>query len=213
MSKINKLAFPGLLACFFAASLSAQEVSHFAFEIGGGFTQPVGHTGTVLNEGWNIRAGAGYNFSPYIGALLDLSYNDLGINSTTLNNIGFPGGAIHVFSATVDPIVHLNPKGHVDFYLTGGGGLFHRYQEFTAPSITGVTAFDPFFGGFYPVAVPTTSILASYSVNKPGVDAGAGVAFGTKWHGKIFAEARYDHIFMGNGRHTDYVPVTFGYRW
>ena len=116
-----------------------------------------------------------------------------------------------MFSATLDPIVHLNPKGHFDLYLTGGGGLYHRYQEFTQPSVQVTTGFDPFFG-FYPVAVPVTQVLGSYSVNKFGVDAGAGVAMGTKWHGKIFAEAKYNRIFMGNF-HTDYVPVTFGFRW
>ena len=57
----------------------------------------------------------------------------MGVNPSTLANIGVPGGRMSVFSATLDPIVHLNPKGHVDFYVTGGGGLFHRYQEFTAP--------------------------------------------------------------------------------
>jgi hypothetical protein len=36
---------------------------------------------------------------------------------------------------------------------------------------------------------------------------------GTKWHGKVFAEARYVHIFMNNGTRADYVPVTFGFRW
>jgi hypothetical protein len=50
-------------------------------------------------------------------------------------------------------------------------------------------------------------------VNKPGFSAGAGVAFGTKWHGKVFAEARYVHIFLNNGERADYVPVTFGFRW
>jgi len=29
---------------------------------------------------------------------------------------------------------------------------------------------------------------------------------------QIFAEARYHRIFMGNG-HTDYLPVSFGFRW
>jgi hypothetical protein len=128
-----------------------------------------------------------------------------------LNNIGVPGGGLHVFSATLDPIVHLNPKGHVDVYLTGGGGLYHRYQEFTQPNVAVTTGFDPFFG-FYPVAVPVNQVLASYSVNKPGIDGGAGIAIGTKWHGKIFAEAKYNRIFMGN-YYTDYVPVTFGFRW
>ena len=41
-----------------------------------------------------------------------------------------------VFSATLDPIVHLNPRVRVDVYVTGGGGLFHRYQEFTAPTVS-----------------------------------------------------------------------------
>jgi NAD(P)-dependent dehydrogenase (short-subunit alcohol dehydrogenase family) len=29
----------------------------------------------------------------------------------------------------------------------------------------------------------------------------------------MLAEARYNRIFMGNNQHTDYVPVTFGFRW
>ncbi len=32
-----------------------------------------------------------------------------------------------------------------------------------------------------------------------------GVAFGTKWHGKVFAEARYVHVFLNNG---DARPIT-----
>jgi hypothetical protein len=204
-----------LATCFgFLAitSMSAQEGSSFAFNIGAGFTTPVGNTGRHLDGGWNLRAGAGFNFSPYVGALIDVGYDSFGINSATLGNIGVPGGGLHVFSATLDPIVHLNPHGHVDVYLTGGGGLYHRYQEFSQPSVVVAPGFDPFFG-FYRVAVPVNQILASYSVNKPGVNAGAGIAIGTKRHGKIFAEAKYNRIFMGNNLHTDYVPVTFGFRW
>jgi hypothetical protein len=119
---------------------------------------------------------------------------------------------VSVFSATLDPIVHLTPRGHFDVYLIGGGGLYHRTQEFTAPGLAAVTGFDPFFG-FYQTAIPTTQVLASYTVNKPGVNGGAGIAFGNKWHGKIFAEARYNRIFMGNNAHTDYIPVSFGFRW
>ena len=202
------------ISVFFAAAMNAQqENQRFSFDFGGGFTQPVGNTGRHLDEGWNIEGGVGYNFSQYVGAMIDVGYNSFGINSATLNNLGFPGGDLHVFSATLDPIIHLTPHHHVDVYVTGGGGLFHRYQEFTQPTISTVTFFDPFFGGFYPVAVPTNQILSSYSVNKPGVDIGAGIAIGTKWHGKFFAEARYDRIFMGNDRHTDFLPISFGFRW
>jgi hypothetical protein len=188
-------------------------VQRFSFDISGGFTQPVGNTGRHLDEGWNVGGGVGYNFSQYVGAMVDLGYNSFGINSTTLNNLGFPGGGIHIFSATLDPIVHLTPHSHFDLYIIGGGGVYHRNQDFTQPTVATFAAFDPFFGGFFPVAVPTTEILSSYSVTKPGVDIGAGIALGTKWHGKFFAEARYNRIFMGGSRHTDYIPVSFGFRF
>jgi hypothetical protein len=63
------------------------------------------------------------------------------------------------------------------------------------------SAFDPFFG-FYQFGIPTTEVLASYSVNKPGVNGGAGIAFGSKWGGKFFAEARYHRIFASDS-HTE----------
>jgi hypothetical protein len=193
--------------------VSAQdEIPRFTFNIGGGFTQTVGNTGRNLDNGWNLQGGVGYNFSPYLGAMIQTEFNDTGINSTTLSNIGFPGGDVKVFSATLDPIVHLHPRGHWDAYIIGGGGLYRRYQEFTAPTVSTVTGFNPFFG-FFTTEVPTTQVLSSYSVNKPGVNIGAGIAFGTKWRAKIYAEARYHHIYMPTGQRTDYVPVTFGVRW
>ncbi|HLG94990.1 MAG TPA: outer membrane beta-barrel protein [Bryobacteraceae bacterium] len=208
------LAFTFCFGLVSAAGLYAQQETHrFSFDLGGGFTQPVGNTGRHLDTGWNVQGGAGYNFSPYLGAMLQLDFNHMGVNSFTLNNLGFPGGDVQVFSATVDPIVHLNPHGRVDFYLIGGGGVYHWLQEFTQPSVSTFTAFDPFFGAFYPVAVPTTQILSSYAVNKWGVNGGAGVALGSKWNGKFFAEARYDRVLLGHGRHSDYLPISFGFRW
>ncbi len=192
-------------------SLNAQETPRFLFNVGGGFTNPVGNTGRHLDYGWNARGGAGVNFSSHVGVNLNVGIDSMGINNSTLRNAGVPGGSVRVFSATLDPIIHLNPKGHADFYITGGGGLFHRTQDFTQPAIGVARGFDPFFGSF-PVAFQTNQVLASNSVVKPGVDAGAGVAFGSKWHGKFFAEARYDRIYMRNS-HTDFVPVTFGFRW
>jgi len=121
------------------------------------------------------------------------------------------GGSLNVFSATLNPIVHVAPHGPVDVYFTGGGGLYRQNRDFTQPGITRGVGFDPFFG-FYPYAAPVDVVVSSYSVVKPGIDAGMGVAFGSKWGGKFFGEARYNRIFLGN-RHTDYVPVTFGFRW
>ncbi len=196
----------------FTAVVSAQEFSRFTFDGGAGFTSPVGNTGRQLDTGWNVQGGAGVNFSPYAGVMLQLQYDRMGVNSLTLNNLGFPGGDLSTFAATVDPVVHLTPKRHADVYLIGGGGWYRRNQEFTAPSVATVTAFNPFFG-FYLAGVPSNVVLAQYSVNKPGVNGGMGIAFGNKWGGKFFAEARYHRIFMGSYGHTDYVPVTFGFRF
>jgi hypothetical protein len=208
---MKSLAIASCAALLVSGAVSAQEFSHLAVNVGAGFTAPVGTTGRNLDYGWNARGGVGYNFNPWFGVLADMGYDSLGITSSVLNRAGFGGGNVNVFSATLDPIVHLNPKGHVDFYVTGGGGLYHRYQNFTQPGIATAGFFDPFFG-FYPVAFQTNVIVASYSVNKPGFNIGAGVAIGTKWHGKFFAESRYNRMLIGN-YHTDYVPVTFGFRW
>ena len=211
---MKKLAIASCFGLLMVSAMSAQEFSRFAFNVGGGFTQGLGDTGRVTDMGWNARAGAGVNFSPHVGLMVNLGYDNLGINSSTLATFGAPGGRMSVFSATVGPIVHFNPQGNVDFYVFGNGGLFRRYQEFTAPTVSVVTGFDPFFG-FYPVGVPSNEILASYSVNKPGLDVGAGISFGRKWNGKFFAEARYARIFMGNrfSNDTEFLPVTFGFRW
>jgi len=211
MTKTASSVFFALLAGTFSARIYAQEVSRFTGDISGGFTQPVGNTGRNLDMGWNIQGGFGVNFSSYVGAKIDLGYNHMDLSSFALNTVGTPGGDIQIFSATLDPIVHLNPHGHVDLYLIGGGGLYHWYQEFTQPTLTTVGAFNPFFG-FYPVTVEGTQVLGSYSVNKPGLDAGAGIAFGSRFHGKFFGEARYNRIFFSNG-HADYIPVSFGFRW
>ena len=201
----------GLLSVASLSAQNTQENQRFTFGLGAGFTTPVGNTGRFLDDGWNIQGGGGVNLSPYVGVMLDLNYNSMGVNSATLGNFGFPGGGVHIFSATLDPIVHLNPHGRVDVYVTGGGGIYHENQDFTTSGVASVTASNGFFGAF-PAGLPVNNILSSYTVNKPGVDVGAGIALGSKWHGKFFAEARYNRIFMGQF-HTDFVPVTFGFRW
>src|ERR1041385_2812865 len=187
-------------------AVSAQETPPFAFNVGAGFTEPVGGTGRRLDAGWNFDAGAGYNFNSYVGLMAQFNFNRLDVNSATVNALGFPGGDIRLWSVTLDPVVHTHPRGPMDVYFIGGGGWYQRTQEFTQPTTAFFTGFDPFFG-FFPVAVPATQVLTSYTVNKPGVNGGMGVSFGTKWHVKFYAEARYHRMFLGNDRHTDLLPV------
>ena len=193
-------------------SFAQTENSRFTFDLGGGFTESVGLTRTELDKtGWNVTGGAGYNFTKNVGVMLDLGYTSLGVNGATLSTFGAPGGNVGIFTAMVDPIVHVAPIHHVDAYFTGGGGMFRQRQEFTAPAVATTEAYNPFFG-FFPVSYGATQVYNSYSTVKPGYDVGAGLAFGSKWHGKFFAEAHYYHMFNNNS-HTDFIPVTFGFRW
>ena len=123
---MKTIIYTSCFALFITGTVSAQETQHLALDIGGGWTQSVGSTGRNLDNGWNVGGGIGWNFSPYVGALVQTNYNSMGINSTTLNSVGFPGGDVHIFSATLDPIVHLHPRGRFDAYIVGGGYLaFH----------------------------------------------------------------------------------------
>lgn len=107
-----------------------------------------------LNTGWNAEGGAGINFSRFPGVEGQFQFNGLNINTTTLNNAGFPGGDLQMWSLTLDPIIHFAPSNRFDPYIIGGGGLYHRTIEFTAPTVATVTGFDPFLGILFPSPFP-----------------------------------------------------------
>ncbi len=206
----------GLLAFGFGVfPMAAQETqnSFFTAAVGAGFTTPTYHTGTALDTGWNFQAQAGINlFRAHLGLVGEFMYTDMGINSATLNALEFPGGSTKIWAFTGDPVIRFNPNGKVDFYLIGGPGIYHRHVEFTQPTIATFTGFDPFFGVFYPIAVPANQVLLSYDANKLGVNGGGGFNFHLgSGHAKFFAEARYHQMFTN--RPTSFLPVTFGFRW
>jgi len=140
---------------------------------------PWAEPGCNTDIGFNTSAGAGYNFNSYLGALVNLNVDSVGVNSPTLNTIGVRGGNVNVFSATLDPIVHLTPHRRVDLYVTGGGGEYRREQIFVAPLFPATYGGVPYFG-FAP-----NQFVSQSSVNKPGFDAGIGIAVGSKWRGKF----------------------------
>jgi hypothetical protein len=202
-----------LTLCALAALPASAQLSHFTGQIGGGFSEPVYDIGNRLNTGWNVTAGVGANVNPRFGLMLDFMFNDFAINRTTLNSLQVPDGTTRVWGFTLDPVVHLNPEGATDFYLTGGGGIYHRTVEFTQPALATVSVFDPFFGIIYPANIGVNQVIGSYTNLKGGLDGGAGVAFkiGSS-HVRFFAEAKYHHIYTRPAA-TTIVPVTFGLRW
>jgi len=202
------------LACAAVAvvPLSAQEREEHRFtaNVGAGFTMPTYGTGSRLDTGWNAVGGVGVNIVPHVGLRAEFMYTEMGVNSSTLSSLQFPGGDTQIWAVTANPVIKFKAHGPFDFYLLGGPGVYHRHVEFTQPTVSTFTAFDPFFG-FFPVAVPTQQVLFDFSTTKLGVNGGGGVTFKVGEHAKFYAEARYHQMYTR--RITSFLPVTFGFRW
>ncbi len=209
----SKLAAGACLA-FLAYSAPGFGQSLLSFSIGGGPTVPAKHTSRRLDTGFNLTAGVGIHPVRAFGVMAEFGFNNMGINRTALNTIGVPDGSGRVYSVTLNPMIHLVPRGRFDVYLIGGGGYYRRTIEFTEPSTAVTTAFDPWYGIFFPVEVPTTRVLGSHSQNRAGINGGAGIAVRLGQDGKatVFAESRYHYIYTSPVR-TAMIPVTFGFRW
>ncbi len=200
------------IGCLAVTSAFAQP--RFTGYVGGGPSFPLNPIARRIDNGWNIGAGVGVT-GRWAGLNLDFVYNDFGINQAALAQVQAPNGSTRIWAFTLDPVVHLTPhsEGPVDFYITGGGGIYHRTVEFTQPAVATITVFDPWWGVVYPANILTNQVIGSYSTYKGGVDGGAGLNFRLGHsHAKLFAEARYHHMFT-RGVGTDMIPVTIGLRW
>lgn len=203
----------GLVGTFLAGPSFAQNTSKLTVNIGGGFTEPAGRSNSRLDRGYNLGAGVGMNIVSALGVRAEFGYNQLGLQSSLLSRFGAPNGEARIYSATLNPVIHLNPTGRFDTYFIGGGGYYRRTVEFTQPTVQTVIAFDPFFG-YFPVGVPANQILASYTQNKAGWNSGLGVSFRLKGdsNARFYTESRYHYIYTTPVRTTVF-PVTFGFRW
>ena len=197
-----------LFTAILAALPAAAQWRHFGYEparptgfVGIGVSAPMNPLARTVRPGWNLTGGVGVT-GRYVGVLVDVMFTDLGLNHRTLHLAGASRGNQKYWAVTVDPIFHVNQRGPVDFYLTGGGGIYSRLTRYYLP-----------YGDVGPFSDPA-QLLASYTVCKPGVDGGVGFAFnvGYATHMKIFAEARYHHMFT-RGSGSSFIPITVGVRF
>jgi hypothetical protein len=104
-------------------------------------------------------------------------------------------------------------SGRLSPYVVGGVGYYRRTVEFTQPSVTPATIFDPFFGLFIPTLVPANIVLGRITRSGVGGSLGAGFNINLGTSGvKFFTEARYHYADTGSIP-TRMVPVIFGIRW
>jgi len=169
--------------------------------VGAGFSTPVNPAASHLDTGWNVAGGVGVT-NNYFGIMLDGMYNDLGITHRALVRQGARSGDEKYWAFTVNPIFHVNERGPVDFYVTGGGGIYSQVTRYRAAA-----------GNFGPSG-RDFDLISTNHIYKPGVNAGAGFSFGFGDFSrmKFFAEARYHRMFVGPSD-VSMIPVTVGVRF
>lgn len=194
----------------------AQDINTHRFNIsaGGGFSAPTADASGNFNTGWNMSFRGGLNVSQSLLADLDFTYNRWNLTDAALANFGEPGGYADVWSLSFEPTIRMAPHSHLDPYILGGAGLYHRGLTLTQPATFTTIVCDPFFGFCFPAVVQGNQVVASFTTYKPGFNVGGGLEFGLGQRGlKIFAEARYNEMFTNHGTNLSFVPVTFGIRW
>jgi hypothetical protein len=194
-----------LLFLLIASLPAAAQWRHFGSDrarptgyIGAGFSQPVNPLAESLKTGWNLSGGVGVS-GRYLGIMVDGMFSDFGINRRALDFAAADTGHQRYFAVTLDPVFHVNSKGPIDFYITGGAGLY---------------AITTTYGLGFDSLLPGNEINSSRTLYKGGVNAGCGFTFGAGHGGavKLFTEARIHHVFT-RGFETNIVPVTVGVRF
>jgi len=181
---------------------------------GGGASFPTDEAGHDLHTGYNFDVSGGYNFNRYLSGNIDFSYNRWGLNDDALARFQEPGGRTSVWAFTANPVLHLNPHGKIDPYVTSGFGVYHVNLSLTEPFNETIFVCDPFFGFSFPQTGTVDEVVASFRTTKGGFNAGGGfnVPLG-KSRLKFFMEARYHRMFSSSGADLTYVPLTVGIRW
>jgi hypothetical protein len=163
---------------------------------GVGFSTPVNPLATSLDAGWSLAGGAGIQKGS-VGVMVDVLVTGFGINHAALLRQGAQHGTEKYWALTLDPIVHINQRGPVDFYLTGGAGVYGQITKYRAPAGP-ASQYD---------------LIRVENLYKPGVNGGAGFAFNLgDQRVKLFVEARYHHLFTP-GPGASLIPVTVGVRF
>jgi opacity protein-like surface antigen len=213
-----------LRGLFFVVCLTPLAFSQYSYDnkfaekvnvsVGGGVSLPTDEAGRDLHTGYNWDVNGGYNVNRYLSTNLDFSYNRWGLNDAALALFDEAGGRTSVWALTFNPVLHLNPHGKVDPYVTSGFGVYHVNLSLTEPFNETVFTCDPFFGFCFPQTATVNEVVASFRTTKGGFNVGGGLSFpiGSS-RMRFFTEARYHRMFSSAGADLTYVPVTFGIRW
>jgi hypothetical protein len=197
-------------------------------QINTGWSFPTGDSGDFIDDDWTFGGGAIYWPSEWnVGIAIDVNYNKFDLSSKAIGEINdfidqdpgndgdVTGGDVENWQFALSGIWSLGPKTDSGMYLTGG----ISWNRITGRvSSTGLVYYPPICDPWYwwwcvPGGIgPGTVIVGKQDTDEFGWNVGAGYSWDTGGGGKIFVEARYQQITVGD-ENLEYIPLTVGYRW
>jgi hypothetical protein len=185
---------------------------------------PVGDTSDVINTGWGITAGVGYNVNRRNAFVGEFQWNRLYANSqvllplsSTLTSPSNLSAFTDLFYVTGNYRYELRGR-LLGAYLIGGVGWYHRSSNLSQPIASGSsTVCTPAWQwwGFNCVSgfVSVNQTLATSSSSSFGVNGGIGATIRVaEAPYRLYFESRY-HYAPNTSIKTEFIQVTFGIRY
>jgi hypothetical protein len=202
------------------------DINHLTFEGGVGGSIPTGNGKQFMNAGWSIKLGGGYKFNDRFSLMLDYDYVSMGVPMSIVELVNPQGGgATHLWSLTINPMINYKTSGRWGGYVVGGGGFYRKVVNFTQQFGDYCAYYDPYYGCI-PGVVDQT--VAHFSNNAGGANFGTGFTYRLTDSGraKMFIEGRYVWVdnqpsansiastgYAPTNYRTEYVPITLGVRF
>ena len=218
VKRLARVSVVGWMGCaIFVAhaqgATCAEPLHRLELRAGGGWSAPVGGTGGIMNQGWNVGGGIGFRFTHRLALLLNGQFQQEGIGSNVLSFQLYPTGNYKLWTATLDPVFAYWEHGKYSGYVTGGGGYSRILTTFSGPD----------YGPECYFSCSTTqssgSSIYHYSSNQQMGDAGLGFTM-RPWirhRYRVYVEARYENMYVNSDmapyKNVEIIPVTVGLEW
>jgi opacity protein-like surface antigen len=228
---MKKLLFGALLVILVAATPAHAQDNPVQFNIGGGWTMPVGEIGDRFGTGGGFNLGLIFEPTPAFDFQIEYSYNNLSGEDRQIPLQATPFGVVDgnavissnhsMHSLNFNGILRTT-GGVVKPYAIGGAGMYHRSVNLTTPDVGFATYCDPYWYVCYPTAVEVDRIIGERSSWDPGINIGGGLTFALGDSAVFYFETRWHYTWgpeftdldgVTQNANGQYFPVTFGFRF
>jgi hypothetical protein len=216
---VYKIVVVASLLATAAVPASAANYSKFAFNFGGGVSNPLNPTAQYAGTSGSVAGGVGYDFDNHNSVIGEFMWAGMPSSISTPHPADGPLGRVNLYTFTANYRYKVDKLrgSHFGVYAIGGGGWYYRYTSLNRSYIVPPnTVCQPIFTWWGFACDPNGFVDTSATFYKfhsaGGLNAGAGLTIrlgDSDW--KFYTESRYHYAF---GRiPTTLVLVTFGLRF